>query len=340
MKRRAVDGALGFWGERLFCQSLRSAVQAAHERHDSRTRPLSGGEVRRRLRALFCHAPEVMVKVTGGGRGMAPIRAHMSYISRGGRLELEDERGDKIVGRAALGDLVQEWRFAGSAIASRSHRREALHVMLSMPHDVDAQVVFCAARDFAQSALAHHKFAMVLHEPHSDPRSKRPHVHLIVRKQGLDGNRLHPSRADLACWRQEFADRLAERGVAANATRRHVRGEAQGHVRPRAQIAQAVPGQGTGILLSERATASQDYVLSAWRGVASALSVSEDPEDRILARQTLDFMLRMPILSRQRRLSFELERIDRGPAAGRIEEIRAFDQSQKTTGRKELERTR
>jgi len=337
MNGRAVDGALVFWGERLFCPSLRGGD---HERHNGLVRPPSGGEIRSRLRALFCHAPEVMVKVTGGGRGMAPIRAHMLYISRAGRLEIEDERGDRIAGPRALQDLIQEWRFAGSAIPSRSHRREALHVMLSMPFDIDAQAVLGAAREFAQSALAHHKFAMVLHEPQSDPRSKRPHVHLIVRKQGLDNCRLHPSRADLASWRQEFADRLSERGVAANATRRHIRGEAQGRGRPRAPMAQALHGQETDTLLTERAAATSQYVLGAWRGVASALSVSEDPQDRILARQTLEFMLQMPILSRKRRLSCELDRINQSPAAERIEEIRAFVQSQKTNARKELERTR
>jgi len=48
----------------------------------------------------------------------------------------------------------------------------------------------------------------------------------------------------------------------------------------------------------------------------------------------------MPILSPKRRLSCELDRINQSPAAERIEEIRAFVQSQKTNARKELERTR
>ena len=48
-------------------------------------------------------APQVMVKVTGGGRGMKAIAAHFRYISKNGRLEIEDERGadDARQGRAA-----------------------------------------------------------------------------------------------------------------------------------------------------------------------------------------------------------------------------------------------
>jgi len=38
-------------------------------------------------------APQVMVKVTGGGRGMKAISAHFRYISKNGRLDIEDEQG-------------------------------------------------------------------------------------------------------------------------------------------------------------------------------------------------------------------------------------------------------
>ena len=40
-----------------------------------------------------------MVKVTGGGRGMKAIAAHFRYISKNGRLEIEDERGQVSRGR-------------------------------------------------------------------------------------------------------------------------------------------------------------------------------------------------------------------------------------------------
>jgi hypothetical protein len=39
-------------------------------------------------------APQVMVKVTGGGLGMKAIAAHSRYISKNGRTDIEDERGE------------------------------------------------------------------------------------------------------------------------------------------------------------------------------------------------------------------------------------------------------
>ena len=50
--------------------------------------------------------PQVMVKVTGGGRGMKAIAAHFRYISKNGRLEIEDERGEKMRGKEALHELA------------------------------------------------------------------------------------------------------------------------------------------------------------------------------------------------------------------------------------------
>jgi hypothetical protein len=40
-----------------------------------------------------------MVKVTGGGRGMKAIAAHFRYISKNGRLDIEDERGETMRGK-------------------------------------------------------------------------------------------------------------------------------------------------------------------------------------------------------------------------------------------------
>ena len=61
---------------------------------------------------------------------------------------------------------------------------------------------------------------MVLHtdEPH-------PHVHLVVRAMGYDGQRLNIRKATLREWRQDFAQYLRDLGVEANATERAVRGE-------------------------------------------------------------------------------------------------------------------
>jgi hypothetical protein len=61
---------------------------------------------------------------------------------------------------------------------------------------------------------------MVLHtdEPH-------PHVHVVVKAMSEQGVRLNIRKATLREWRQEFARRLRDQGIAANATERAVRGE-------------------------------------------------------------------------------------------------------------------
>jgi hypothetical protein len=97
--------------------------------------------IRKRIEATVVRrAPQVMVKVTGGGRGMKAIAAHFRYISKNGRLEIEDQRGETLRGKDTLSDLADEWRFGGSLIpddAEPGHRREAYNIMLSMPHGTD-----------------------------------------------------------------------------------------------------------------------------------------------------------------------------------------------------------
>ncbi|MFN4287412.1 MAG: hypothetical protein ACK4E3_02800 [Brevundimonas sp.] len=53
---------------------------------------------------------------------------------------------------------------------------------------------------------------------------RQPHVHLTVRVLGADGSRLNPRKADLALWRQTFAQALRDRGVEAEASPRRARG--------------------------------------------------------------------------------------------------------------------
>jgi len=54
---------------------------------------------------------------------------------------------------------------------------------------------------------------------------RHPHVHLVVKAEGIDGRRLHIDKAMLREWRQDFARMMREQGIAANATPRSVRGE-------------------------------------------------------------------------------------------------------------------
>ncbi len=214
MAAAAVDGVLVQWGDRLFYPRNRIGPT-------TRTPRLSlpvGSQtawIRRRIEAaVIRHAPQVMVKVTGGGRGMGAIAAHFRYISKAGRLAFEDDRGVVREGREALHDLAEQWRYGGSLIGETSPRREALNLMLSMPRGTSPQAVLQAARELARIELKDHRYVMVLHE-----HQENPHVHLSVRAESMSGQRLNPRKADLHRWRETFAERLRGQGIEAEATR-------------------------------------------------------------------------------------------------------------------------
>lgn len=122
----STDQLLEEWGNRL----LRGR---RHFKSDGL--PIGGrlgaGTVRHEVRAIVRRAPQVMVKVTGGGRGMRAIKAHMAYISKKGNLEVEDQDGNRYKGREAVDELAREWRHAGTQIPQKSDRREAFNITLS-----------------------------------------------------------------------------------------------------------------------------------------------------------------------------------------------------------------
>lgn len=308
MNRAQVDKSLAMWAGQLLYPGVGKYGQPGKDPRVRSTGQAYGGDLRAKLRALVRRTPEVMVRVSGGGRGMRPIRAHLLYISRCGELEIEDERGEKSLGRDALEGLAEEWRLAGAEIPATSHRREAFHLMLSMSPGTDAGAILWAAREFARVEFAQHKFAMVLHEPESDPRSKYAHVHLIVRAQGWHGEHLRHGRADLARWRQEFADRLIERGIAACATRRQTRGELQPPKTLWDHRGQGLARKAWALRPSAHAAATEANVLNAWRQVAGTLSRSEEHEDLTLAREVLEFVRTMPMVARRQALLRQSER--------------------------------
>ncbi len=88
---------------------------------------------------------------------MRAIAAHFRYISKNGRLDIEDERGETMRGKDAAHELAEDWRFGGSLIDDVGYRREAFNIMLSMPRGTDRLIVQRAAREFAQTELADHK---------------------------------------------------------------------------------------------------------------------------------------------------------------------------------------
>ena len=293
------DGMLREWGTRLFFGMpnkgkpqrgrLPLIVGAA-----AAVAMLSGTEVRQRVRAAIRPgARQVVVKISGGGRGMLAIAAHMRYISRqgkpevGGRgesLELEDENGEKISGASAIKDLQFDWRHAGSHVPDDTKRREACNIVLSMPAGTPSEHVLDAARDFARETFAGHKYVFVLHED-----TDSPHVHLAVKSERRDGVRLNPRKADLQRWRERFASKLQDRGINAIATRSSTRGVRRvprelWHARKSIGTARRPPRE-VSSSAEARATA-----IDAWGGIATALANSSVQSDRELALEVARYV--------------------------------------------------
>ena len=284
-----IDGVLIQWGDRLFYSGNRVVkVKPQPKLGDGGMRQRADA-IRKRIEATVVkRAPQVMVKVTGGGRGMLAIAAHFRYISKNGRLDIETEQGETVRGKSAVHELGEDWRYGGSLIGDEGFRREAFNIMLSMPRGTDPLIVQKAAREFAQTELADHKYVMVLHDHQANP-----HVHISVRAESLHGRRLNPRKADLDRWRETFAEKLRGYGVAAEATRQATRGQSRNpdalwrlKAREEGRLRKTRPMNKTGA----PARASRADALGAWVHIGQALAKTGDAEDVKLAGSIATFI--------------------------------------------------
>lgn len=235
----------------------------------------SAQAAREQLGRIIRKAPEVMVKVSGGGKGMIRIKAHFDYISRNGEVGLENEAGQTIQGRESVMDLRDEWKYGLYGTPEDSHRKEAFNIVLSMPAGTDRQAVKDAARVFAATEFAgNHQYVFAAHDDED-----HPHVHLCVKALGIDGTRLNPRKADLQRWREGFAEAMRDQGIDANATPRHMRGSRHRSVH------QAVRHMGNARhdpSPSSTAVYGSKQVIQGYAKLATALAQRE-AEDRNLA---------------------------------------------------------
>ena len=231
-----IDERLDEWGSRLFNVSTETLPRPRSNRNgrlSSAKHVSTGGRlstpqaratyVRQKLQAMVRRAPQVVVKLVRAPKGMKGISNNLTYISRDGLLDIEDQDGQVIRGKEAVADLKAEWRDGGTPILADSTMRDAFHLVLSMPTRTDPLSVQRAARDFATREFSGYQYAMVLHTFETDPDphpSPHPHVHLTVKAAGLDGMRLNPRKADLQRWREGFAEALREHGIEATTTSR------------------------------------------------------------------------------------------------------------------------
>lgn len=193
----------------------------------SRTQRLTLGEKKAQLTRMVNRVPEVMVKVSGGGKTAQHVKAHMDYITRNGKLEAINDQGEKIGGKDDVKELHDSWDL--DSANGQGKLRQAFNIVLSMPAGTDSKGLFMAVQNFAREQFyGQHQYMMALHTPETDPHKKpspHPHVHLIIKAENFDGKRLYIRKATLERWRSAFAEKLREQGIEANATPRDIRGQ-------------------------------------------------------------------------------------------------------------------
>jgi hypothetical protein len=256
-----------------------------------------------------------MVKVTGRTRDPAHLAAHITYITRNGKLPVEDRDGCDLLGRGEVLELADDWSALGLSDSRRRTKSPlSVNLILSMPPGTDPIRLSAAVRAFASSEFAEN-FDYLL-AVHTDTR--HPHVHLTIRALGDDGSRLSPKKADLEAWRRGFAEALREQGIDAEATPRRARGvtrkaerTALRKIRERSEAgsgpmsrsmqqayreaAQAAFGEGGGPRTWEAAIVQrQRRVRALYLAQAKLLEMSPNAEDRALGKSVNAFLDSVP----------------------------------------------
>jgi hypothetical protein len=203
-------------------------------------RALTPRAQRRALLGVTKRKPQVMVKITSFGKSSKGVADHLDYISRKGENELFDDQGDELHSladragrepRDVLDDLAARLSDApavadGQAVKRRPRERVTMNLMLSMPEGTDTGAFEMATRDFVSETFSKNDHVFAFHDDRG-----HYHAHIVVSLQGDDGKWLNPKKADLQKWRENFAEALESRGIAADATPAYSRGKGKGGYR-------------------------------------------------------------------------------------------------------------
>lgn len=159
---------------------------------------------KQRLR-LAKGARQAIVKNTGWSRGRAHAQAHLSYISRHGKIVVEDEAGFEYRGAGQTDDLPALWGISTDV----TKQRDAYHIMLgSLPHFTEENQARDIARQVAADQFPDHHYAFAVHR-----EDEHVHVHLIVNsRNNVTGKALQMSRTRMKKLRETYADVATEHG--------------------------------------------------------------------------------------------------------------------------------
>lgn len=258
--------------------------------------------------------PEVMVKITGFSKSAGGVKSNLEYITRNGKVELEDSQSRTYLGKESVKEFFNEWNDFDDKKRNQN-QRDTMKLVLSMPEGTDPNNLKQAAREFLKKEFHNHEYVLALHTD-----DKHPHVHVAVKTLGFDKRRLNPRKADIQNWRESFAEKLRENDIEAEATPRVVRGvvkksEAQVLRHIEAEEANRKPRKST-VKESQKSEAfvevksgsrddhakpwekairkNQREAKAAWLDVADELDKQNLPEDKILASRIKRYVENFP----------------------------------------------
>ncbi|CAN7643653.1 relaxase/mobilization nuclease domain-containing protein [Rhizobium sp. LjRoot98] len=119
------------------------------------------------------------------------------------------KRGASI--QKAADGIWQEW----SGHIRTVEPRNAFHVIFSARAGTDAEAMNSAVRDFLSDQVAGHQWVTAHH-----PETGHVHVHAMISARDDVGKALRLTKPELHQWRERFAARAREHGIAMVATRR------------------------------------------------------------------------------------------------------------------------
>ncbi|MEI9402654.1 relaxase/mobilization nuclease domain-containing protein [Mesorhizobium argentiipisi] len=211
----------------IYAQDGHTVQVYAHtdERAGPLARVLAGGRENSRSKAL--DKIEARLSEAMGAAGVVAKAEVMAAVSREPKAkyflqkfirthsQVRHANGEPVPGAKnstkAAASVYEQWRpqFSGR------ERRNAYHLLFSAKAGTDANAVMTAARAVLEERAPGYKFVLAHHKD-----TKHVHIHAMVQARSADGERLKFYKPDLAAWRETFAEKARENGIAMVATRR------------------------------------------------------------------------------------------------------------------------
>jgi type IV secretion system T-DNA border endonuclease VirD2 len=165
-----------------------------------------------------CNKTQAIFKISSYGKGVKRIAAHLSYISRWGKIGLEDQDGKKIIGTKTQKEIIDGWSVE---FGKRMNSRDTMHLVLSAPPGTDRFKAYLAAKEFLAKEYksSNHEYLFAVHND-----TDHPHVHVVIKMVSNHGFKLDPRKAYLNRVRQDYAKISRFYGIQVEASSRAERG--------------------------------------------------------------------------------------------------------------------